>query len=94
MNGINKPFLFSNEELFSKDVKKHEDDSDTNLFANHPIMPRVEEILLVTKEYMKKWNCTKIFLSTQYQESLELFVKEFGENVIYLERERAARDLM
>jgi hypothetical protein len=76
-------------ELFSKDVKKHEDDSDTNLFANHPIMPRVEEILLVTKEYMKKWNCTKIFLSTQYQESLELFVKEFGENVIYLERERA-----
>ncbi len=75
-------------ELFSKDVNKHEDDSDVKLFANHPLVPGVEEILFMTKEYMKKWNCTKLFLSTQYQESLELFVKEFGEDVIYLERER------
>lgn len=70
--------------------------SDTNhseehlkMYNIHPSVPGVEETMGIVKEYMKKWNCNKIFLSAQCKESLDLFLDEFGEDrVIFLVRER------
>lgn len=52
--------------------------------------PGIQEVLTIVKEYMSKWKCNKIFLSTVYRESIEIFKHEFGDDLLYLERRRAS----
>lgn len=74
-------------EEFSTDVEKPEEYS--KVYNNHPSVPSIEETLQIVKNYMEKWQCNKIFLSTQYKESIELFLKEWGQDkIVYLERIR------
>lgn len=74
-------------EEFSADVKKLEE--HIKVYNNHPSVPGIAETLQIVKKYMEKWQCNKIFLSTQYKESLEIFLKEWGQDkIVYLERVR------
>lgn len=74
-------------EEFSTDVKHLE--KHIKEYDKHPLVPSVAETLQIVKKYMEKWQCNKIFLSTQYKESLEVFLKEWGQDkIVYLERVR------
>lgn len=74
-------------EEFSPDVKHPKE--YMKVYNNHPVVPSVAKTLQIVKKYMEKWQCNKIFLSTQYKESIELFLKEWGQDkIVYLERAR------
>lgn len=80
-------------EEFSTDVKKL--DEEIEIYNNHPAVPSIEETLRIVKDYMEKWQCDKIFLSTQYKESLELFLKEWEQDkIVYVERVRINMDFL
>lgn len=53
---------------------------------NHPLPTKLEDYINDTREMLLKWNCNKVFLSTDDRETLDLFIKEFGEKCIYVSR--------
>lgn len=75
-------------ERFSKDLYSKMKKATIEIYNDHPMNPGIQEVLKIVKEHVKKWNCNKIFLATAYRESLEIFQSEFGDNILYLERER------
>lgn len=76
-------------ENFSKDMEKcRSDNAAKEVYRNHPVTIGVKDTVQVVKEYMKKWNCNKIFLATVVQDSVDLFVEEFGQKVSWIERDR------
>lgn len=48
----------------------------------------IEIAIEQVKQYMIKWNCDYIFLTTAYTDSIIQFSNVFGKQVIYTERER------
>ena len=48
----------------------------------HPIQPKVSDLLLKTKEMMKKDDCTKVYLSTEDGDIVNAFREYFGESLI------------
>ena len=77
-------------EDFSKDGDENRNYSKkgATVYGNHPSGPGVETVISIVKEQMYVWGCEKIFLSTVMQGSLDLFKEEFGNKVVYVERER------
>lgn len=57
-------------------------------FACHCDVPDLEEIIEKTKEMKKQWKCDKVFLTIDDCEGLELFKREFKEDLLYIERDR------
>lgn len=75
-------------EEFSDDIPKT-DDRAKKIYAQHPYNLTLDESIILVKKYIEKWKCRKIFLSTQYQNSVDAFIREFGEeNVVYVNRDR------
>tara|TARA_B100001029_G_C15062995_1_gene460302 strand:+ start:1071 stop:2153 length:1083 start_codon:yes stop_codon:yes gene_type:complete len=64
------------------------DYANKKLALDHYVPLGVEESLELTKEYVEKNNYKYIYLSTEQLEYLELFKREFGERLIYLDRPR------
>lgn len=58
------------------------------VYNRHPKTIGVKQVIKQTKKYMEQWGCDKIFVATQYQDSLKEFQKEFGEKLIFINRER------
>lgn len=58
------------------------------IYSRHPKTLGVKEIIPIVAEYIKKWKCDKIFLSTIMQSSIDMFKEFFGEKVVFLERKR------
>lgn len=54
--------------------------------AGIPKQPSNEEVIQKAREWIKKYNCNKIFLCVDEEETLNLFKKEFGELAIYNKR--------
>lgn len=75
-------------ESFSSDAYNKMQAEAKKVFSEHPMCPGITETLELVHEHMKTWKCNKIFLSTMFQESLELFLQEFGDSVIYVDRDR------
>ncbi len=75
-------------ESFSADAYNKMHEESQKVYDNHPMCPGIIETLEIVKKYIKQWGCNKIFLSTIFQESLELFLQEFGDSVIYVDRDR------
>ena len=77
------------EEFSEKAQQMRTSDKAKECYNRHPISPDLEETIEIVKEYMEKWKCQKIFLSTIYEESVILFQKQFGKNnVLFVERTR------
>lgn len=74
-------------ENFSRDVV-YEDNGDKDVYSRHPLLPGVKETIRIIREQLSDWDYDFICLSTQYINSLEQFKEEFGDRVIYIERER------
>lgn len=76
-------------ETFSEDEKKFKSNATAKkVYSRHPLVPGIRETLEIVKHYVNEWNCEKIFLATIMQESVDLFIQEFGDKVIVVDRER------
>ena len=58
------------------------------IYKTHPKALSLEETYKLIVEYMIKWNCTHVLITTMFQESIEYFIDKLGSKVIFLERER------
>ena len=85
--------IFLREE-FSVDVSKlRTNKTAREIYKKHPLTIGVQEIVQLVKEYMKEWGCNKVFVSTEMSDSLDLFLQEFGDCVIFVNRQRMKSNL-
>lgn len=61
---------------------------------NHPIQPLPENVILDVKQVMKEYNCGAVFLATEDEDIFNLFKKEFGENLLFVEQKRISKSNM
>lgn len=78
-------------EDFSRDVS-YEGEDNEKIYSNHPLLPGVTEIIQLIKDKSKDWKFDYIFLSTVYEESILQFKEEFGEKILYINRERRSKN--
>lgn len=62
--------------------------TDKKVFKKHPLNPDIKDVISLVKEYKKKWKYKRIFLSAEFYESIELFRAEFGNDLIFIDKER------
>ncbi len=74
-------------EEFGRDDKEMTE-AQRILYKKHPKALSLEETYKLILEYMTKWNCTHVLITTMFQESIEYFKEKLGSKVIYIERER------
>lgn len=60
----------------------------SKVLAKHPLTINTEDAIPIIEEKLIAWKCDKLFLSTDTEESLNLFKKTFGEKLLYLPRDR------
>lgn len=75
-------------EAFSAECYNNLTDSEKEIYDRHPRVPDIETTIGIVKEYVKKWKCDCIFLSTLYQDSIYKFQTAFGDMIITVERQR------
>lgn len=76
-------------EAFSVDAEKlHESANAGRVYRKHPKTIGITDVIELIKEYVCKHHCSRIFVSTVYEESVNAFVEAFGEQVVYVKRER------
>lgn len=63
-------------------------EAQRDVYKKHPKALPLEESYKLIVEHMSKWNCTHIFVATEFQEGLEFFQEKFGSKVIFIERKR------
>lgn len=73
-------------EEFSSKVYDAVEGENKRILLEHPILPELDEIIEIIKKLMKKWKCNKLFISTMYKSSVELFAKEFDNSLYYVNR--------
>lgn len=74
-------------ESFTKDISP-KNEADKAVYGNHPLLPGVREIVGIIKTGLQDWNYDFIYLSTMYEDSLQIFREEFGDKVVCIERHR------
>ena len=80
-------------EPFSVDADKiRKNPNAIDVYNKHPKVMGLNEIVEVIKEYIIEHNCSTIFVSTMYEESINLFKDVFGDKVVYVNRERQSLD--
>lgn len=58
-----------------------------------PVQPPIELLVKKAKQVMKKYRCTKIYLSTEDKKAIEIFTKEFGDRLLVSESVRVEYNL-
>lgn len=62
------------------------------LLEEHPHQLGIEEMIPLIKQYMEKWNCTHLFVTTQMEDSIRRFQEEFGDKLLFTDRGRVEFD--
>ncbi len=75
-------------EAFSDEVPKGDVEIVQSIYDNHPLLPTTYEVIEIIKNNLNDWSYDIIFLSTEFEESIDLFRKEFGNKVIFIRRKR------
>lgn len=57
-------------------------------YESHPHHLSIDEIVPLIKKYMKEWECTHVFASSMFEDSIEMLKMDFGDKLIYTSRER------
>jgi len=60
--------------------------------VNHPVQPRPEDVVKDAKQIMQSKNCNYIFVATEDQDILNLFKREFGDKLLYVEQTRSTKE--
>lgn len=84
-DGVVGVFLREN---FSNDFYESLSDIEKKIYDKHPRVPNIERIIIIVKEYMDKWKCKYILVSSLYQDSVDKFRAVFGDAVFTIDRER------
>lgn len=63
-------------------------EAQRTIYKKHPKALSLEETYKLIIEYMLKWNCTHVLITTLFQESIEYFKERLGSKAIFIERER------
>lgn len=58
------------------------------LIDNHPAQPEMEQFIEDIRVCMERWNCERVFVSTESQQTIECLQEAFGEKLIFTERMR------
>lgn len=58
------------------------------VYEKHPKTIGILQTIELIKKYMEEWQCNRIFVATQFQDSLDALKSIFGEKVIFVERNR------
>ena len=85
-------------EEFSVDAEKLRESANVSaetvrVYRKHPKTLGVMDVIKLVREYSDSHNCSRIFLSTMYEESLKAFVEAFGQRVVWVERERQSMNI-
>lgn len=54
----------------------------------HAVQPNIDDLIRLTKDKMEKWQCPYVYLATEEEETVRIFSKHFGNNLIVDKRER------
>lgn len=81
-------------ENFSSDIDKMSLNDNVRKVLNndHPKTIGTSEIISLVQKYMANHDCSHIFVSTIYEESLSMFIEAFGNRVVSVERNRQKLD--
>lgn len=58
------------------------------VYEKHPKTIGILQTIEIIRKYMEEWKCDKLFVATQFQDSLDILQSVFGEKVIFIERNR------
>lgn len=58
------------------------------LIDNHPAQPEMEQFIEDIKDCMKRWDCDRVFVSTESQQTIECLQAVFGEKLLFIDRKR------
>lgn len=76
-------------EAFSEEFNMQIKNSEAvKVYRRHPLGPNVDEILDIVDEYLEKWSCDKIFIASEFSDSIKKFEARFLNKIIYCERVR------
>lgn len=80
-------------EEFSVDAEQlRESVAVVRVRRKHPKTIGVADVIELVKKYVGKHNCSRILVSTIREESVNAFVEAFGEQVVFVKRERTTMD--
>lgn len=79
-------------EEFSSDIYDRVNDDLKKIYDKHPKVPNLNDTIVIIKEKMKEWNCNKLLVSTLFQDTIDRLKSEFGDALLYSERERESID--
>ena len=86
-------------EDMSVDADKIRESANVNaltvkVYRRHFKTVGVMDVIEIVREYLDSHNCSRIFLSTMYEESLKAFIEAFDQQVVWVERERQRMDII
>ncbi len=61
---------------------------------NHPIQPDPRDVINDVHNVMSQYKCDSVFLATEDLDILEMFKKEFGKKLLYVEQNRVSKEDM
>ncbi|MCH5251079.1 MAG: hypothetical protein J1E98_14165 [Lachnospiraceae bacterium] len=71
-------------EEFSIDAEKEKMEE----LKQHPHHLTLDEMIRVIKEYKTRWECTHVFVTTYFEDSIIKLKEEFGDALLYTDRRR------
>lgn len=86
--------LRENMSVDAEKIRESVNAGTVRVYRNHPKTIGVMDVIKLVREYSDSHNCSRIFLSTMYEESLKAFIEAFGQKVVWIERERQSMDII
>lgn len=63
-------------------------DLNYELVGNHPRQPSMRQVVSDLNRFMTEWNCDRIYVSAEYQQTIDVLQEAFGNKVVYTKRFR------
>lgn len=61
---------------------------NSSIAAGHPFQASTEQVLSDAAKRLEQWDCDRLLVTCQTEETIELFRRKFGERCLYVERPR------
>lgn len=58
------------------------------LIANHAVQPEMEAVVSDVAHLLDEWDCDQVFISAEYEQTIDVFRKKLGDKVVFTKRER------
>lgn len=58
------------------------------LISNHPVQPEFDQLIDDIRKRMKEWDCNKVFISAEYQQTIDIMQAAFSDQLYFVQRDR------